>query len=292
MGRYSIKQLSSLTGIKPHTLRVWEQRYNLIEPHRTKTNIRYYDADHLKKLLNVSLLVNSGIRISDVCSMSEEEIKDEIEKITCCHLTKAQDLINGFMVSMIEMDEIKFEQIYKACVEQYGFDSGIEKVIYPFLIQVGFMWGINEINPGQEHFVSNLIRRKIIVEIDKIKPVSKGEVYLLFLPKGEYHEIGLLMFEFLLRKRNKKVIYLGQDVPWEDIVASISRVSPDYLCTFFVANIDDFNGEQYLKDLWKLFNKKGKILLSGRQEYIQNIRMPDEVVWLKTVEDTRQFLTK
>lgn len=289
MGSYSIRQLAALTGIKAHTLRVWEQRYRVIEPHRTATNIRYYDDEHLKRLLSISTLVNHGIRISEACQLSEKEMRSRIEGMQCTEHHLYDDFINGFMIAMIDMDEKKFNKVYNGCLCEHKFEDIVLNVFYPFLTKVGIMWGMNEISPAQEHFATNLIRRKMISATNEIKLKNSGDTYLLFLPTGEMHEIGLLFVEYILKNKGHKVIYLGQMVPWQDVQAVCEQLEPDFLYTFFITNSGVINIDDYLKQLAKLPFKKG-ILISGRPELLEHINLPKKVNWLKSAQEAASFI--
>ncbi|NQV51806.1 MAG: MerR family transcriptional regulator [Flavobacteriales bacterium] len=239
MGVYSIKDLEQLTGIKSHTIRIWEQRYGIIEPKRTDTNIRFYDDEQLKFLLNVALLSRHGYKISKISKLSEVAFKDEIEKLYEQTLIHNTDVIldldaNDLMVSMIDMDAEKFHRIYENSVKNNGFERTITHLIYPFLEKVGILWSIGQVNPSHEHFISCLIRQKVIAGIDRLPNPSTGKKFLLFLPQGEHHEIGLLMASFLLKKNGCIVYYMGQNLPDKDIESSIVTIHPDAVLTFFV----------------------------------------------------------
>jgi len=228
MGAYSIRDLERLSGIKAHTIRIWEKRYGLIEPHRTNTNIRTYCDSELKKLLNVSMLNRSGIKISKIAGFTQEEITDKINQLTNV-VSDVESQIEGLTIAMIEFDEIKFERILSRSIIQNGFEKTIIQLIYPFLVKIGLMWQTSAINPAREHFITNLIRQKVIVAIDgQINAVNEDAGKLLFfLPEGEMHEIGILFFAYLAKNRGHQVIYLGQSVPTADIAEMVSvRSSP------------------------------------------------------------------
>lgn len=239
MGAYSIKDLEQLSGIKAHTIRMWEQRYGIVEPQRTDTNIRYYDDQQLKQLLNIALLSKHGYKISKISKLSPAQFNEAIERLyeqTLLHETSvALDLdANDLMVSMIDMDEDKFHRIYENSVKNNGFEKTITGLIYPFLEKVGILWSIGQINPAQEHFMSCLIRQKIISGIDRLPAPKEGKKFLLFLPEGEHHEIGLLMAHYLLKKKGARVYFMGQNLPSKDIRESIQTVQPHAVLTFFV----------------------------------------------------------
>ncbi|RZM22202.1 MAG: MerR family transcriptional regulator [Pedobacter sp.] len=227
---YSIKDLEQLTGIKAHTIRIWEKRYGVIAPGRTDTNIRYYSNEDLKKLLNIGLLNQHGYKISDISDMTEEEVA---EKITSISLTQHDDFEDRLMVSILDLDEVSFSKIIERLIIRHGFEGSMVNHIFPFLGRIGIMWQIGTINPAQEHFFSNLIRNKIIAATEQL-PVSnssQAKVVVLFLPEGELHEIGLLFYNYAFRKRGYKTIYLGQSVPYKSLERVYDTIHPSIVVT-------------------------------------------------------------
>lgn len=237
MGKYSIKDIERITGIKAHTIRIWEQRYQFIEPHRTETNIRYYDDNHLKTLLNISALIKNGKRISQISKLSTPEIRQELERLA--HQTSTEGdyfnvQVDALVVAMLELDEEHFEKVIASGSIRYGFEHVMTGLIIPFLQKVGILWSTGEINVAQEHFITNLIRRKLLVAIDAhVGKASKKSKFILFLPDGELHELGLLFAKFLIRKRGFQIIYLGQSVPLNDLIAVGKEYQPDFFLTYF-----------------------------------------------------------
>lgn len=253
MGHYSIKDLENLSGIKAHTIRIWEQRYGLLVPMRSETNIRTYDDEELRHLLNVSLLANHGYKISKISGLSRQEVRQELNDLLLNANVESLpmgDQINGLVIAMLELDEHRFNEIYASAKEKMSFEFLVTDLIYPFLRKVGLMWGIEQANPAQEHFVSNLVRRKILAEIDKIPLPEKGsKPFLLFLREGELHEIGLLLADFVLRTRGISTIYLGPNVPLEDVIETAELCQPQALITFFVKPFGEDGQAIYLENL-------------------------------------------
>lgn len=265
MGAYSIRDLERLSGIKAHTIRIWEKRYRLVEPNRTITNIRTYCDSELKKLLNISILNRNGFKISKIAHLSLQEISEKVNQITR-HEVDTQSQIEGLTIAMIEFDEARFEKILSRSILQFGFEDTVIKIIYPFLVKIGLMWQTGAINPAQEHFMSNLIRQKIWVAIDgQMIAENEGTRHLLFfLPEGEMHELGILFFAYLAKRRGNQVIYLGQSVPMPDI-AEILRSKPfDALATAFISSI---HGNKILSVINELSAIAGNIplFISGLQ---------------------------
>ena len=265
MANYSIKDLERLTGIKAHTIRIWEKRYNLIEPERTSTNIRAYCDDELKKLLNISILNKNGYKISKIANLTSDEIADSINKLTASS-TDTISQIESLAIAMIDIDEARFEKILSRSIIQIGFEDTVNRILRPFLVKIGLMWQTGSINPAQEHFVSNLVRQKMLVAIDSQitgnLPNSKN--FTLFLPEGEMHEFGLLFANYLLRKRGHNVVYLGQNVPLDDLI-EIERIRPsDYMLTSFITSFTDCDLMGYLYQLQDRCPGK-KVFVTGEQ---------------------------
>ena len=233
MSKYTMAQIVTLTGIKAHTLRKWESRYGFLEPERTDTNIRYYSDGQLKKLLNISVLTRNGYRISKIDKMSDDEIHETIT--TTLIDSSIEDEISALVLSMLDMDEIRFEEVIKAQILKRGLLTTTIELIYPFLNQVGVLWGVNKVMPSQEHFVSNLIKKRIFSIIDQL-PNPKGDAssIIMFLPEGEYHEIGLLLAYYIARELGWKVYYLGQNVPTENIKQVIDDTKPNAMLSMFI----------------------------------------------------------
>lgn len=261
--KFSIKDLERLSGIKAHTLRIWEQRYEILNPERTSTNIRYYSNEDLKKILNVSLLNNNGFKISNIARLSPNSLLNEASKLFTKY-EKESNQIDNLMLSLIEWDEFRFEETVNQSISHFGLENTLEKIVFPFLRQLGNMWQIGVVNPAQEHFMTNLIRQKIIVEIDKInfKMREGSKKYVLFLPNNEFHEMGLLYVHYLCKQKGHQCLYLGQSVPFEDIVNVAELTKPDYLVTILTANFSEEETQEFLKK----YDKQVSIpmLISGR----------------------------
>lgn len=277
MANYSIKDLEHLSGIKAHTLRIWEQRYNLINPKRTDTNIRYYDQNDLKLVLNVSLLKENGFKISKIAEMTMDEMFEEVTRISE-KTTSFADQIYALTLSMIDLDEQRFEKIISTNTLKIGFERTMMNVINPFLSKIGIMWLTDSINPAQEHFITNLIRQKLMVAIDGQYPTvdDNASKYMLFLPDGELHELNLLFASYLIKARQNKVIYLGQSMPLNDLQMAYEVYQPDYLLTVLTSRPKDMSALEYLENLAEQF-PGSEILVSGGQVIGQDLTLPENV---------------
>lgn len=195
---YSIKDIESLTKIKAHTVRIWEKRYSIIKPERSKTNIRFYSDNELRKLLNISILINNGIKISHISGFNSDEIREK----ALYFLQNPNDMENqvkNLVIAMPELNESKFEKILSKSIINTGFEKTMLHLVYPFQQHIGVLWQTGSINPAHEHFISNLIRQKLISSIDSIeyKEHTNAKRFILFLPEGEWHELGLLFYYYL-----------------------------------------------------------------------------------------------
>lgn len=232
---YSVSQVENLTGVKAHTLRVWERRYSFLRPERTSTNIRYYTDEQLRKLLRIGMLTRNGHRISAVDQMSDERINELVTELVSTHAAKDEDIIDAFVLSMIKMDEDDFNVIYNQQVAIRGFLRTVTELIYPFLILIGGLWTTEKANPAQEHFVTNLIRQKILSAIEGLPHIpAYAPRILMFLLEGDNHEIGLLLAQFIAKQCGWKVIYLGHRVPFDNLSPAIDISQPQALMTMFV----------------------------------------------------------
>jgi DNA-binding transcriptional MerR regulator len=229
MSSYTIKDLEKISGIKAHTIRIWEQRYQFLQPQRTETNIRTYSSDELKTILNVSLLNKYGFKISHIDKMSAEQMEEKILSLNQIDAQKER-VVNALIKEMVSLNMANFERQIDTYIGQKGIEKTIIEIIFPFMERVGILWVTNHINPAQEHLATNLIRQKIILGIEKLPPVLQySKRIVLFLPEGEYHEIGLLYVHFLLKQRGFYIDYLGTNVPMVDLKYLSEFHKVDYL---------------------------------------------------------------
>lgn len=290
MAVYSIKELEKLSGIKAHTIRIWEKRYNLIEPHRTNTNIRYYTDNDLKKILNIALLNRQGIKISNIAKLNDLELKEEITRVTRSHYSH-DSIIDSLVIAMVDLAEYKLEAILEKSINRIGFTGTVTEILYPFLDKVGVLWQSGDIYPAQEHFISNLLRQKIISATDKLPNTfnPKSKKFLLFLPEGEWHEIALLFAHYLVREANQEVLYLGQSVPYSDVLALGAAKKLDYLMVSSTTAQPDFDFILYLKDLGGAFPDK-KILYFSSYEGPKPSELSPNHIQLRSIGDLTGFL--
>ncbi len=289
---YSIKDLERLSGIKMHTLRIWEKRYDLFEPDRTKTNIRYYSNDDLKRILNISFLNKNGFKISKIAMMSGAEILEKVAVLSIFK-TENEDVIYNLILSMIDMNEEVFDKIFSGSILRIGFEPTIQKIIFPFFHRIGIMWQTGGINPAQEHFVSNLVRQKLIVANDgnRVSNKVKNPIAVLFLPENELHELSLLFYNYALRARNFRTIYLGQTLPTETLKRIVTIVKPQYLLSVVTNSFTPKEMKQYVDALSVIPGIK-KVFLSGKAIIDYKKALPSSILVFKDLDGLLALIRK
>lgn len=289
MTHYSIKEVEQISGIKAHTLRIWEQRYNFINPKRTDTNIRYYNDEDLKLVLNISLLKDNGHKISRICDMASDDMQVEVRRLMENKMGFPEQF-QGLTLSMLDLDEDRFEKILSTNILQIGFERTMMNLIYPFFQKIGILWQTGAITSGQEHFISNLVRQKLVVAIDGqlINSVNFNKKYLLFLPENELHEISLLFSSYILRSRNNKVIYIGQNTPHRDLLTIYETHQPDYILTVMTTCPSADGVKTHIEELSDTFPNT-QILISGHQVIGQELALPENIILLNKLQDLIDF---
>jgi mannitol/fructose-specific phosphotransferase system IIA component (Ntr-type) len=290
---FSISQLSGFSGIKPHTIRIWEQRYGALQPNRSEGNTRYYDSSQLRRLLNIVSLMNTDYKVSELCTMPDKKLFKLINELLQTGVSK-DEVIEYFISQLIaagmSYDEPHFEKIFSHSLLRYGIKDNYIKIIYPMLVRIGLMWAGDTIPPAQEHFISHIIRQKLFTSIDALPPPdSSAGSWLLFLPENESHDIGLLVANYIIRASGKKVIYLGSNVPFESLIAAVADTSPQNLLLFLVHHDSPQKMEAYLTKLNKTFSNR-KIYVAG-QSAISRLKTEKKINLLRSVEDLEQIVS-
>lgn len=291
MDNYSIRDLETYSGIKAHTIRIWEKRYHLFQPNRTESNIRFYSNDELIKILNVATLLHQGWKISRICQLSEPELNKLSERCQLAEVsTEYESKINGLITAILSFDETRFVTIIDQCLASLGFTELIKQVIYPFLKKVGLMWMTEELCPSQEHFGSNIIRQKILTAFDALPvPVQQSTPpYLLFLPEGEFHELGLLVCNYLLRAKQLSTIYLGANTPLASVYKTHQQHPINGLITFLVAKRQPQALQDYIDQLCNTFPKTPIWLMMAHQSHTQ-LRLASTIHLIHSIEDLEQL---
>jgi DNA-binding transcriptional MerR regulator len=289
MNSFTIKDIENITGIKAHTIRVWEQRYNFLKPHRSDTNIRYYSNSELITVLNIALLNKNGFKISHIDKMSESDVKAKILSLSQAQ-AQQERTVNELIEHMIELDVDKVEKILDNFIAHKGIERTIIQIIFPFLERIGILWLTNRINPAQEHLVTNIIRQKLILGIDGVKsPIQTNKSVLLFLPEGEHHELGLLFIYYLLKSRGIRVYYIGANAPLKDVEYLTQYKPPTFIYSHLTAVAHNFNFERFLFNVGvqlKSFN----VIISGLLTQNYKKKVPANVSFKKSLNEVMEYI--
>ena len=289
MHSFTIKDLENLSGIKAHTIRIWEQRYSFLKPDRTDTNIRVYSNDELKKLLNVALLNKFGFKISHIDKMDEGELWDKILSLNQQDALQER-IVNILIQCMIDLDMEAFEDELDNFITAKGIEKTISQIIFPFLEKIGILWLTNHINPGQEHLVTNIIRQKLIVGIENVMNTVKiDKTVLLFLPETEYHELSLLFMNYMLKNKGVSTIYLGSSIPLRDVEYLVKLKKPDYIYTHLTSVGPKFNFERFVDNLSKNFPHT-PVIISGLLTTTYEKKILPPINFKKSYAEVMEFL--
>lgn len=270
---FSIRDLENLSGIKAHTIRIWEKRYNLLSPERTSTNIRNYSLASLQKLLNITLLYNNGYKISKIAKVPEEEIPLLVKEIVARNSFK-NHAINAFKLAMVNFDQTMFFNTYNRLLADKSFRDIFNDVFIPLLNELGLLWQTDTISPAHEHFITNLIKQKIIINTEKLQsnePTRKDKTFVLFLPENEIHELGLLFVNYEIILRGYKAIYLGQTVPTECLTDLTKYYESLHFVSYFTVEPSKDKIDKYIEEFNTNVNQDGKSHLWILGYQIQNL---------------------
>ena len=290
MNLFTIKDLENLSGIKAHTIRIWEQRYSFLKPQRTETNIRYYTNRELKTILNIALLNKYGYKISHIDRMNEQELQNKL--ITLSQSEAYQErIVNELIHHMIDLDIESFENVMDNYIIAKGIDKTINQVIFPFLERIGILWLTNHIHPVQEHLVTNIIRQKLMVGIEGVVThIHTEKTILLFLPESEHHELGLLYTYYLLKKRGARVLYLGANVPLKDLEYICQHKKPDFLYTHLTCMTGNFSFTKFIS-LKNQYVKDIPLVISGQLAQTQGKKTIPNVHFKKSIPEVLEFIS-
>lgn len=253
MDSFSISDLAQYSGIKPHTIRIWEKRYNALKPDRSLGNTRHYNNSHLRRLLNISGLLNTDNKVSELCAMSDEKLECLNGQILQSESSGPNRyFISQLISAALHYDEVLFTNLFSHCLLRFGLKDTYLNVLYPVLVRIGLMWQTGKMATASEHFISNLVRQKFFTTLDSLPPFRESSsTWILFLPENEFHELGLLMANYLLRISGCRVIYLGMNVPVSSVRTAVKQLRPDHILLFFVHNDMPENLQNYLDKLGK-----------------------------------------
>jgi MerR family transcriptional regulator, light-induced transcriptional regulator len=291
MDNFSIADLARYSGIKPHTIRIWEKRYRALKPTRSIGNTRHYDTAQLKRLLNISGLLDTEHKVSELCSMTDEQLMALNNKfLTHTEPAPADYFISQLVSAALTYNESQFANIFSHCLLRYGMRDTYMQVLFPALVRVGMMWLTDAIPVANEHFISNLIRQKLFTAIDSLPPPKpESASWILFLPENEFHEIGLLLASYLIRLSGQKVIYLGGNLPELSLKAAVKDLKPDFLLLFLVHRDQTRNIQKYVEQLGKTPLVK-KIYIAANNTVTQQLKPGNKIRFLGSANELQQFI--
>lgn len=278
---FSIKDLENLSGVKAHTIRIWEKRYNILHPMRTETNIRMYDSANLQKLLNITLLHQHGYKISKISKYPPEKIPQLVREIISGKNSK-NHAINAFKVAMLNFDQTHFTRTYNALLAEKPFRDVFYEVFIPLMEELGMLWQTDTITPAQEHFISHLIKQKMLVNIEKIQiaePIFRDRVFVLYLPVNEIHELGLMYVNYELLTLGYQTIYLGQSVPAENLKDLQKHFDHITYITYATVQPDRSYINEYLESVGRsILSEPTALWVMGKQaQYIDLVKLHPQV---------------
>ena len=293
--KFSIKDLENLSGIKAHTIRIWEKRYNLFQPNRTDTNIRCYDLENLQKLLNVTFLYNNGYKISKISQLGEDNIPKVVKNMVAEQRDNGH-VLNSFKMSMMNFDQALFFKTYNALLKEKSFREIFYEDFIPFLNEVGLLWQTDTITPSHEHFICALIKQKILVNTEKLQfstPTNASKTFVLYLPDNEIHELGLMFLNYEILSKGYQSIFLGQSIP----IFSLKDLVPLYdnivFVSYFTVQPDKENIMAYLNNFHEMLLKDtaSELWISGKMlQEINKSNLPKTIVAFSQIDQLVQNL--
>lgn len=286
---FSIRDLENLSGIKAHTIRIWEKRYNLLEPERTDTNIRNYSLTSLQKLLNITLLYHNGYKISKIAKIAEQEIPTIVKEVVSKNSVKS-NAINSFKMAMINFDTTLFLNTYNNLLSKDSFKDIFHNVFLPLLNELGLLWQTNTISPSHEHFITNLIKQKIVINTELLqvtKPTKTDKTFILFLPENEIHDIGLLYLNYEIILKGYKTIYLGQTVPIESLKDLLAYSNNTHFLSYFTVEPNKYKIRKYIEDFNEILGTEDEYslwIIGHQAQYLEVQEIPKTVKRFNSIE--------
>ena len=282
--------LEQLSGVKAHTIRIWEKRYGIIPNRRSETNTRYYLDEDLQTILNIAVLNKNGLKISSIAKMSPEQIRQKVANH--CEVDEVfEDQIDGLMLAMIELNEYKFLKIINHYIEVRGFEKTMSEVLYPFLDKLSIMWVTGSVRGVHESFVTSIIQRKLCYEIDRLasEPKDVMKRFLIYLPENEGHELSLLFLYYILRSRGANVLFLGSNTPLAEVLDGYQIFNPDFIFTLINDSFADIPLQPYLDKL-SAAAPNAIIGISGYQTMTQELTPTQNVKVFSSLHEIVTFI--
>ncbi|MBN9299510.1 MAG: MerR family transcriptional regulator [Filimonas sp.] len=289
MNVFTIRDLENLSGVKAHTIRIWEQRYAFLKPKRTGTNIRYYSQDELKTILGISLLNKYGFKISHIDKMAPVEIKERLLTLSQTE-ARQERIVNDLILYMVDLDTDGFEYTLGEYIQTYGTEKTILQVISPYLERIGLLWSANHINPAQQHLITNILRQKLISGIDSLPiPPQGGKSVLIFLPEGEHYELALLYVYYMLKRKGVRVLYIGMNAPLKDIEYVARLKAPGLLYTHLTTSGHNYTSDRFLHNLASHVTNI-PLLITGANSRVYKKSPPENIHFASSFPEVYEFV--
>ena len=287
---FSIKDLENLSGIKAHTIRIWEKRYNLFQPKRTGTNIRYYSTESLQKILNVAFLNNNGYKISKISRLNNQDISSLVKEVAAKDLYKDDHSISALKLAMLTFDQHLFSKTYNELLSKKTFKEIFYDAFLPLLNEIGLLWQTGTITPAHEHFISTRIKQKILLNIEKTQDKEKNnckKTFVFFLPENEIHDIGLLFINYKLINRSYETLFLGQSIPTDNLRDLLKFYNEIIFISYFTVKPDKEHLTNYLEDFYQklLKDKPNELWILGYMlEHLDYDNIPEKIIPFLSIE--------
>ncbi|WP_446050668.1 MerR family transcriptional regulator [Zobellia laminariae] len=285
---FSIRDLENLSGIKAHTIRIWEKRYNLLSPERTDTNIRRYSLESLQKLLNITLLYSNGHKISKIANLKEGKIPEIVNELISKN--NNSQVINTFKLAMINFDEQLFTRTFKTLLLDKSFSEVFKEFFIPLLNELGLLWQTDTICPAHEHFISNLVKQKILISTQDLsveEASNEKTTFIAYLPENEIHEIGLLYLNYEIVSRGYKSVYLGQTVPLESLEEVMKTFENATFLSYFTVSPSKDKVDDYITKFRSLsanFPNTKLWLLGHQTQHIDQEKLPQTIEIFSSID--------
>ncbi|MFK8036672.1 MAG: MerR family transcriptional regulator [Crocinitomicaceae bacterium] len=293
---FSIRDLENLSGIKAHTIRIWEQRYNLLKPNRSDSNIRTYSTIELLKLLSIRILRDNNIKISKIAKLSESEINEQLIELTALKDNFFGKQTNELLVAMLTFDVLKFHKIFDHCATKYTFEDIFLNVFIPLFERIGMLWQTNSIQPAHEYFISNLVRQKIYVEIENVDVITsenEDHLHVILLPLNEIHDLGSLFLHYQLSSWGKNVVYLGPNIS-EKSLGAISELQHGKTTFFVYGTIYPLTDQisEFVDNITRVLNEKDRLVLAGRKavEIRESCKLDSRITVLENLLELKKVI--
>lgn len=291
---FSIKDLENLSGIKAHTIRIWEKRYNILEPMRTDTNIRLYDLSSLQKLLNITLLHDYGYKISKIATYPEDQIPLLVREIISEKSAK-NHAISAFKMAMMDFDQELFFTTYAQLLSEKSFKEIFYQVFIPLMTELGLLWQSDTITPAHEHFISYLIKQKLLINTEKLqvlRPTKTDKVFVLSLPMNEVHELGLMYLNYETLLHGYKTIYLGESMPIENLADLKKHFKSIVFVSYLTVQPDKDSINEYVNQMiQELIDENTELWYVGRMtEFIKQDGFSDKIKVFNSITDLVDYI--